>query len=420
MSSEGLKFVGSLLASDVKQFLHLAVPEDYFIGVGEQTAYKAVRAHVQAYGVLPLPETLAEQGIALPTAEEPPEYYRDKLQHRYLHRNLKKLLLDAQDSLNAGDVEGAAEQITTQITESFFQLHTNQIIDFAQDGGRLVLDAFHQKAKDLGDSGLKFGWPTLDKMTGGLGGGDIISFVGRPGAGKTYMMLYGALSAWRAGATPLFISMEMKPLPIIQRLASMLTVIPITGLKDGFLTTTQLEKLGAGMGEAKTTERPFYVVDGNLTATPEDILLMARQVRPSVIFIDAAYLLRSSNKFLGRWERVTENIEFIKSCIAEALDIPVVISYQINREGGKKKAGKATLEDIAYTDAIGQISSVVMGLFEEPDHIEALIRRNVTILKGRNGETGEFSINWCFDRGPNYMDFSEIEEETTFGQLGYL
>jgi replicative DNA helicase len=145
--------------------------------------------------------------------------------------------------------------------------------------------------------------------------------------------------------------------------------------------------------------------------------MMARQLRPNIIFIDAAYLLQNHNQHLGRWERVTENIEFIKSQIAEALDIPVVISYQVNREGGKKK-GQPTLEDIAYTDAIGQISSCVMGLFEDDD-IESMMSRKVTILKGRNGESGEFRINWNFDDGPNFMDFTEVSEEQEHSDLMY-
>jgi hypothetical protein len=43
----------------------------------------------------------------------------------------------------------------------------------------------------------------------------------------------------------------------------------------------------------------------------------------------------------------------------------------------------------------------------------------VNILKGRNGEVGEFNINWRFDTGPSYMDFTEVkaitQEDLTYG-----
>ena len=60
-------------------------------------------------------------------------------------------------------------------------------------------------------------------MSGGLTGGDVVSVVGRPGMGKTYLALHAMLHAWGQGLTTLFVSMEMKVTPIAQRLASMYT-----------------------------------------------------------------------------------------------------------------------------------------------------------------------------------------------------
>jgi len=71
------------------------------------------------------------------------------------------------------------------------------------------------------------------------------------------------------------------------------------------------------------------------------------------------------------------------------------------------------LEDIAYSDVIGQVCSVVIGLFDKDQGIEVDKQRKVTILKGRNGEIGSFKINWYFDaQGPEgFMDFSELKLE---------
>jgi hypothetical protein len=71
----------------------------------------------------------------------------------------------------------------------------------------------------------------------------------------------------------------------------------------------------------------------------------------------------------------------------------------------KKKGEDADLSDIAHTDEIGMISSIVMGVFEE-ETVETLKQRRVKILKGRNGETGEFVSNWDFMK----MDFSEVQQ----------
>jgi hypothetical protein len=88
---------------------------------------------------------------------------------------------------------------------------------------------------------------------------------------------------------------------------------------------------------------------------------------------------------------------------------PTVVSWQFAKPpGGKgKKAEKLTADNIGYTDAIQQLSSTALGIFEE-DSVETLIRRKIEILFGRGGEVGSFITNWDF--GPN-MDFSEVVEE---------
>jgi hypothetical protein len=94
---------------------------------------------------------------------------------------------------------------------------------------------------------------------------------------------------------------------------------------------------------------------------------------------------------------------------------PVVASWQFARTASKKKTNEeVTLDDIAYADAIGQVSSVVLGLFED-ETVETLKQRRVKLLKGRNGETGEFLTKWDFDK----MDFSQVEAQSV-ASLAYF
>jgi len=95
----------------------------------------------------------------------------------------------------------------------------------------------------------------------------------------------------------------------------------------------------------------------------------------------------------------------------------VVCSWQFNRDAAKKfkKKGGDTpdLEDIGYSDAIGQHSSIVLGLLQD-ENLATAQYRQVHVLKGRGGEQGTFSVLWDF----LHSDFGEhdavIEKDAIF------
>jgi replicative DNA helicase len=256
-------------------------------------------------------------------------------------------------------------------------------------------------------------------MSGGLSGGDLLVFVGRPGAGKTYLMLYTALEAWKCGQVPMFVSMEMKPLLIAQRLAAMATRKSITQLRHADMSNWAVADMHEQLQLLAQRKQPFWLIDGALSATVDDLLLMVRQLQPSVLYVDGAYLIRTAGWRNSKWERLAEIIERLKSEVAEQMNIPVLVSYQFNRGATKKSTEILGVEDIGGTDVIGQLASVVLGLLQEQG-VETLRQRRVQILKGRSGESGLFNICWNFDTGPDYMNFREITTAQAGEDLDYI
>lgn len=228
-------------------------------------------------------------------------------------------------------------------------------------------------------------------------------------SGKTFLGLYSAEQTWMHGGTPLFLSMEMPNIQIAQRVATMNAHKPLTQLLKGMMSSSSWKAFQTSLHALKKKEKPFWLIDGNLATSVDGLVSMARQLKPSAVYVDGAYLLTHPDRRISRFEKITENAEALKKRVATELDLPVIASYQFSREAEKKKKSNSKhkeevgLEDIYGSDAIGQLSSVVLGLFEE-ESIETLIRRRVEVLKGRHGETGSFLINWDFIN----MDFSEI------------
>jgi len=395
---------------------------DHLFKASEKDLHGFIKEHVKKHAKLPSAETVYKHlDEELPTVDEPPSYYHELLQTRHVEHGIKAALKDAGEKLQPGnkDIDGALTALTEAVMELVAAKNQTTLFDF-REAYSMVMANIAKKMIGPDGYGLQMGWPSLDHMTGGLTQGDVVSFVGRPAQGKTWQMLFAAMHGWRSPllqAAPkpeecqsrMFISMEMDPTAIVERMAAMQAHIPMSKLNNAELTSASKAKLQGALTEIKGYPQPFYVINGNLAATVEDIWMWVRQLKPDAVFIDGAYLVKHPTE-RDRFRRVAENCELIKSEIAPMC--PVACSWQFSRDASKKqkkgkdKGEKVTIDDIGYTDAIGQISSIVLGLFEE-ESVETMVRRKIEILKGRKGEVGSFTTAWDFQS----MSFAEIVEE---------
>lgn len=228
---------------------------------------------------------------------------------------------------------------------------------------------------------------------------------------NTIKLLYTAHHAWMKGRPILFISMEMLTTIITQRLAAMHSHKKLSDIMKAELSTKAVTALMTDLHKLQKAEFPFWVADGSMIHTVDDIMVLCHQLKPAAAFVDGAYLLNHPDKRLSKWDKQAENARQLKQRLATDLGIPVVASYQLTKGSVKAKKAKGGkdisdgMEDVYGSDEMAQLSTVMLGLFDHEDEIEKKKKRLVKILKGRNGETGEFTINWDFSAA---MNFSEV------------
>jgi replicative DNA helicase len=397
-----------------REFMKIDPAPELFRGA-EVEIYEFVKSHIQKHGVIPNRETVKKHlpEVSLPSdVPEPPSYYHERIKKRHQHLTLKKALQDSAELLNNDDPEAAEEILFKTMIDLRRTEFRRRVVDYAQEGAGIIKDHMVGVLKGLGE-GIPFGWPSVDKDSLGKQAGDFISFIGRPGKGKTFMLLYHLMHSWKSGFSPMFVSMEMTPKLIVQRLAALDTHTSATQIKMATVSKKKSSDMMAILIDNKNRP-PVWVIDGGLNATVDDLVLQCLEKKPDEMYIDGAYLLRAANSKIARWERIADNAERTKQEICEGLQIPVSNSYQFNRDAAKeqKKGKVGGLESIAGADQIGQLSSLVFGMLDEHnDTVEGMDQRVVEILKGRNGEIGQFRTHWIFDVFP-FMDFSEIKEET--------
>lgn len=382
---------------DLEVFSSLQLKAEFFPEEAPAKMLEFFLHHVKTYGLLPSPNTIYEKGYYTPSPE-PWAFYWDQVKDRYQRVLLVKGGQDIAKLAAQGNGSDAVTQLQGLHTEVRSTSLLTKKIDFASQGISKY-DAYYKKVNQGQLVSYKTGFQVVDHMSGGMRGGDFISIVGRPGTGKTWLMLLIAKYLMDTGKKVLFVTMEMRDIEIIIRLISLYNGINPTEIENAQLDAQAKMTYDHWTKEdLPQVQGKLELVDGNLVATVDDIFGLAYNQSVDVLMVDGAYLVSNPDKRLNRYSRVGENVEDMKRRGAK-MDIPVFGSFQFNREAKKqeKKKEDVGLEDIGYSDVIGQISSLVLGLFETVDEsVKAYKERFINILKGRKGERGGFYMSWDF------------------------
>jgi replicative DNA helicase len=145
-----------------------------------------------------------------------------------------------------------------------------------------------------------------------------------------------------------------------------------------------------------------------ITATsPMQVEANIEKYNPDLVMIDGVYLMEDDEGSDSDWLRIAHITRDLKK-IAKRKKKPIFINSQLDKSTSKKTG--AELENISYSQAIGQDSDNVMALFRTPlmysDH-----EMCVKLLKTREGSTGKLTMTWDFSN----MQFEEIYNEKSDG-----
>lgn len=277
--------------------------EGYLFKETELPLFEFIDNHVTKYGKVPSQITI--EGIAgledaIVEAPEPPHYYCDEVEKRYLHNSLKATVQEVSGILQDAMPEAAMDVLMRYTAQIYQKRRRRSLFDFRQ-AKDLILDAYLKQKTMANEVSMPYGWQTLDDMSGGMREGDFVTFVGRPMAGKTFKLLYTAHNAWTTGRVPLFVSMEMMVLIITQRIASMHTKKKLTDLIKAELSTKAFNAMMQGLEDVSQSATPMWITDGNLTSTVDDIVMLCHQLNPSAVFVDGAYLMDNPDPKLSKW-----------------------------------------------------------------------------------------------------------------------
>lgn len=374
--------------------------EQYLLDQGLEV-FKYVRNFQREFGEMPKPLTvLRGTGVELPDAAEAPEplnYYIEELKRRFVANRVGGAITQAMKKLEGAEPYEAADIIQREASRLYLEIGQAEsgLVDLVKLGPILKKEYLRAKAAK-GIDGIRSPWPALDEFTMGWHPEELVVIVGRPQLGKTWALVKVGETAWLQKEKPLFVAKEMSASRIGRRFVSIAGKFPFSEVRKGqlgeFVEGAYLSYLDE-LGE----QNPFYLVSGSRVRDVSDLDIVISELRPTIVLIDGLYLLKPLDWRGGaRWERVTAVVEELHDS-AQRWKLPFIATTQFSRTAArKKKKDKGTLEDIGFSDAIGQFADLVLSLNRDAD-LEVAKKMLWKCLKGREHEKIDFVTWWDLD-----------------------
>lgn len=324
------------------------------------------------------------------------------------------------DVESVADVASRAEAAIREVARAKGRLNVRTL--------REGLDAAYERiGKAQEDPAPVRGVPTgignLDGMTGGFAPGALVYVAGRPGLGKTSLMMTGALASARAGYPALLFSFEMSHEEIEERWVQMGCQVCSQRLRAGTLEETHWRRIADGMNRMRDLPVAWYA---GRPLAPSEILVVARQVAGDMgiglVLVDYLQLMSMGGRRRdGRTQEVDDISRALKGA-AQELRVPIMVGCQLSREVERRTPPRPVLADLRESGQIEADANAVLLLYSQayydrqrsraegdqappdPDGM-ATDRTEIIVAKQRNGPTGVVQAG--FQR--NFTRFVNLE-----------
>jgi replicative DNA helicase len=275
--------------------------------------------------------------------------------------------------------------------------------------GPQVLATYEQTKS--GVIGLPLPWPTMNQFTMGLWPETVTLFFGRPGTGKTFVIVICMRTNHGTGRTALAVSPEMTTAELGERYFA---IESDSSYRD--VVAGQLGEFREGnfrkVIEDMSAQEGLHVLDDENDMKPEVIEEAAMDLDVDVIYLDSVYDIRvGSGK---RDERMAAVSEWMRK-LAKRTKKPVVAAGQLNRS--QEGAKYVKMSGIALTDQLSWDAHNIIGMAQTADMRDDGVLFFDPVKVRRAAHARRMKVRWDFD-GMNFDELA-VEEVDGFEDDGF-
>lgn len=248
--------------------------------------------------------------------------------------------------------------------------------------------ARHRTSSERGKaSSIPTGLAGIDRVMGGLFGGELIVVAARPGEGKTAIAQQIALDASIAGKSVLFVTLEMTAEELATRALCNLSGVNGQLVRTGAVNEHELRLMEAAKNEYMVDSRFQIYAPGK--ATVRQITAAAKLAggasKVELLVVDYINIVTPSDWKRQRHEQVGQITRDLKQ-LAQELSIPVIALSQLSRSADGEKPKLSHLKE---SSSVEQDADVVLAL-----HTVNSKFIDVIFLKNRHGPRCTVALKW--------------------------
>ena len=353
------------------------------------------------------------------TAPGAAEFYANQIYEKYLLRRVivycEKIKRKAKDNYaDVYDSIGKAHSIFGELLD----IRPSQVQDI-EDVISETLSSIQDKKSKL----ITAGYPAIDRFSGGLTRGEITIVGGRPGHGKTTVMINMLSKVIEKGYKAVFFSRELPNSELMKK---------IICLESEQLSYSMVRKNVFGEQDLKIVNETIARIRNKYSS---DKFLMfdnlkdfasssaeVKRFKPDIIFDDYIQLISCKGSQGERRLQIEKLVNDYK-WLAKEHDCAVELASQLNRfieRGGTRgKALMPQLSDLAESGAIEQVAeNVFFSYYDYKVQGEAGKGKNIITLiasKVRYGDSGYSDLGYDGDKCKVYNSIEEmINDELPF------
>ena len=337
------------------------------------------------------------------------ESYIDKLKELKVKRNILKFTTNINYNIDSSEIIDNLQKVLEDNTT----VKTNNI-----STKEYLFEFMEQleQEKNIENEYIKTGLVSLDSKILGIKNKQLITISAYTGIGKSVLVNQLISNMLRRDKKVTLFTLEMGREEIINRLISTNTAIEYSKLYKRELSDEEKIKITDFISYLYTKNLEIYEFMDNLKDIISTIKKEKMKGNTDIIFIDLINRINNPEADIKNRAEYLGGITRKLKLLAGKLDIPIVITAQINRVVEGRQDKRPTLADIKESGGIAEDSDLVLGLYRDRELERKEVRESLNdkgildynsknadcnpnaiellILKGRNINIGTYSFYW--------------------------